>query len=596
MNGRGLRAHPLVGLGLAVVAALTACGGGSSGPPPPAASLQLALSPSPATIVAGNGATLTAQLTRGDDGNAVSLQVAGLPTGVTVQITQPGAGNSGSIVLTAAATAAAGAYTLEATAADSQTSATASLALTVAVAAQIGAASAGSSYQTFFSTNFPLLGQSTFFTHANGAGLLSGLAPQHLRIMLEQAASPETAPDTWNFSSLDAWMRTLQTFGDGSPELQLARAPGFLYDANGNLLDPTYQQFATYATQLLQYYNLGGFTDQGQTYASPIAAPITWWGIYNEPEINNLTASQYAQLYNVTAAAMLKLDPGIKLVALEGAAKAGDLGSYLSTFLAQASEPMSAIALHFYGGCALPADMDDEQVFANVAGGSTSFVTLLQTAQQALAQVPGDSALPIWITEDNVNADYEKQTTGLDACEQKPWVQDARTQDAFFAAWRPFVFSQMVKHGAGALYQYQFDDKVFSEVDETTAAPYLSYWVDEQLSQDMAVPAGETYTLLPATTSDGTVEVMAAERPDGSVAIMISDHAVAAPTDVDGAGLPRTVVLDLSALSGFRSGTLTTIDAATVGAQGPQPTLLTPAASMTVTLPGYGVAFLVLKP
>ncbi len=77
--------------------------------------------------------------------------------------------------------------------------------------------------------------------------------------------------------------------------------PSFMYDSSHNFLDPTYGQFATYAQNLVQYYNTGGFTDAGGTFhKSPSPYPITWWGIYNEPNYNNVSPAQYVQLYNAT--------------------------------------------------------------------------------------------------------------------------------------------------------------------------------------------------------------------------------------------------------------------------------------------------------
>ena len=77
---------------------------------------------------------------------------------------------------------------------------------------------------------------------------------------------------------------------------------------------------------------------------------------------------------------------------------------------------------------------------------------------------------------------------------------------------------------------------------------------------------------------------------------MVANHAVSTATDHNGPGSPRTVVADVSALGTFCSGSLLMIDANTDVVNGPSATSVTPAAQMTVTLNGYGVAFLTLKP
>ncbi len=88
------------------------------------------------------------------------------------------------------------------------------------------------------------------------------------------------------------------TAGDQKPEFQIATAPSFLYDMNHNFLDSTYTDFATYAGQVVDYYNKGGFTAPDGQHASPSVDTIKLWGIYNEPNINNLDPAQYTNLYN----------------------------------------------------------------------------------------------------------------------------------------------------------------------------------------------------------------------------------------------------------------------------------------------------------
>ena len=58
----------------------------------------------------------------------------------------------------------------------------------------------------------------------------------------------------------------------------------------------------------------------------------------------------------------------------------------------------------------------------------------------------------------------------------------------------------------------------------------------------------------------------------------------------------RTVVLDVSALGGFTSASQLNIGATADLTYGPQPSPITVAPKLTVTLAGYGVSFLLLKP
>jgi len=79
------------------------------------------------------------------------------------------------------------------------------------------------------------------------------------------------------------------------------------------------------------------------------------------------------------------------------------------------------------------------------------------------------------------------------------------------------------------------------------------------------------------------------------VVVMVANHAVHAAGDNNGAGDPRAVVLDISALGAFNSASLLAIDASSDATLGPAAASISPAPRMTLTLKGYGVAFLYLK-
>ena len=76
---------------------------------------------------------------------------------------------------------------------------------------------------------------------------------------------------------------------------------------------------------------------------------------------------------------------------------------------------------------------------------------------------------------------------------------------------------------------------------------------------------------------------------------MLANHSVQSTTDNNGPGAPHVIGLDLTALPTFQTGSLLTIDATTSVSQGPSAVTVTPSSQMTVTLNGYGVAFLTLK-
>ena len=158
------------------------------------------------------------------------------------------------------------------------------------------------------STSFqPAEWDDQFFTlNPSAPTTLGNLEPHHIRLQAVSEGVPQgaagTGLTTWDFATVDAITQPVLGVGDHSPEFQIAKAPPFMYtnnDSSDSFLDLTFQQFAGYMQNLVRYYDTGGFMANGQLYASPAypADPVTWWGIYNEPNINNnLTPEQYVTL------------------------------------------------------------------------------------------------------------------------------------------------------------------------------------------------------------------------------------------------------------------------------------------------------------
>jgi Glycosyl hydrolase catalytic core len=431
----------------------------------------------------------------------------------------------------------------------------------------------------------------------NATTSLTNLQPHHIRLQGISQGVPQgaagTASTAWDFTVLDAVTQAVLSVGDHSPEFQIAKAPPFMFvnnDSGNSFSDLSFQQFAGYATNLVQYYNTGGFTVNGRLFVSP-AYPndaITWWGIYNEPSINNnLNATEYTQMYNTLVPAMQSADPSLKFVALELCCSSE---SWVQTFAAglNPNVPVDVVATHYYSSC--NQRDTDQEVFATVPG----FAASIQTIYGYMAVNPSLATVPVWITENNVNADFDKGG-GISACNGTTFVTDKRGSSAFFAAWRPYVFSQVGQAGARALYHWDFDaDAQFGEVDFSTGQTQLSYWVDYWLAR--MFPSGSGQQSLGVTNSDDSdVEVLPVLNADGSVVIMISNHAVASQSDNNGPGLTAKVSVDVSSLGSFASANELMIDASTSPTVGPTSNSLSPQSPITVNFSGYGVAFLKLQ-
>src|SRR5581483_12138062 len=229
---------------------------------------------------------------------------------------------------------------------------------------------------------------------------LANLQPHHIRLQGISQGVPQGAAGTsstaWNFTVLDAITQPVLGVGDHSPEFQIAKAPPFMYvsnDSGNSFSDLTFQQFAGYAKNLVKYYDTGGFTDSAGTHVSPAypTRTVTWWGIYNEPSINNnLNATEYTDMYNAVVPAMQSVDSSLKFVALELCCSSE---SWVQTFAAglHSGVPVDAVATHYYSSCN-QKDTDSE-VFATVPG----FASSVQTIYGYLAANASLATVPVWI-------------------------------------------------------------------------------------------------------------------------------------------------------------------------------------------------------
>ncbi len=591
---------------------LVACGSGSGSSTNP----SLILSLSTSVVLApqdGTPATTNASVS---GASSVTLSVTGLPGGVTSQFTQPGSSGQGVVTLTASPAAPAGTYTVKVVANAGSSSVSQPLTLVVAVAVVVGSSTnttlgINGKLNEFMSTSFqPAEWDAAYFQNQPNSepAQLNSLGPQHIRLQAISEAipwkaysNPQLSTD-WDFTILDEVVQPVLSVTDHSPEFQIALTPSFFsLPSPLTASDPKLQMFVTYAQNLVSYYNSpAGFTWGGTTFKSPSSHPITWWGIYNEYNINGLTAADYVVLYNALVPAMLAVDPTIKISALELSDfdyETGDPRNNLPTFVAPANQggvnaQVNVASTHFYSSC--NQTDSDTQVISTIP----DFVSDVQYFRQEFASRPDLGNVAVWVTENNVNADYADGNGNSTCNPGQKFVTDQRGTSAFFAAWRPYVFSQLGKAGNQALYQWDYPaDAQFGEVDYDTSGKYLSYWVDYTLGQFFPVTSTTAPEILQLTaTETASVETLATKNSDGSFIVMVTNRAVQSPTDNNGPGAPRTVIIDVSALGNYSTVAQTTLQNGTDTVNGPQPMALSPAPKLSVTLNGYGTEFLHLVP
>jgi hypothetical protein len=570
------------------------CGGGTGSTSVAPTALSFSLSSATASVFPAEPATTVGFTVAGGVSNAAVLPtISGLPQGASQQLTTA-AGNSTSSIAFSAGTALPGTYPLTVTATDGTTTISHALSLVVGVTAVVSATANGS-FTEAMSTSFQLASynDALFPSYPQIPSLLNTLAPNHARMQVIDGDIPETADGTWDFTALDSTVQPILGTSDHSPEFQIAGAPAYLYQGlTTQFVNSAFLSgYSDYAAHLVQYYNTGGFTANGMHYQSASSSPIKYWGIFNEPNYSGVSPSEYVALYNATVPAMQAVDPTIKFVALElGGGYAQVDQDYVTPFVQGVTAHVDVMATHYYSTC--QQSDSDATVMATVPGFGTDakYIYSLMKANAALANVP------VWVLENNVNADYSNN--GKSMCNPNiDFVDDHRGSSAFFAAWRPYVFSRLGQAGVQALYHWDFAaDPQYGEYNTGTPAGQvqLSYWVDYWLGQ--LYPASAAASNLSLTNSDsGDVEVLAVKRSTGQVVVMVADHAVAGANDNNGAGAPRTVLLDVSALGTFTTAKQVTLDAATNTTTGPTQQTVTYTPQMQVALGGYGVTFLTLQ-
>jgi len=121
------------------------------------------------------------------------------------------------------------------------------------------------------------------------------------------------------------------------------------------------------AVDKLQYANGSTDTPMGRLRAEnghPEPYKVTWWGIGNEMygnwQLGHMPLAKYVQKHNAFAAAMRKVDPSIKLIAV------GSVGPWSTQMLKDCADHMDLISEHFYCGAQKDLVVHVRQIPGNV--------------------------------------------------------------------------------------------------------------------------------------------------------------------------------------------------------------------------------------
>ena len=184
---------------------------------------------------------------------------------------------------------------------------------------------------------------------------------------------PENGKTSWDFSLIDPMMEDFMNATAGhSVIINFSTIPQWMwktpepvaypsdpdqvdwhYEQGTELRDPSMKEVADYYARLVSWYTKGGFTDEyGKRHESGHHYNIQYWEILNEVDFeHHMTLEFYTHLYDAVAAAIHKVDPGIKFVAM-GLARPSDKPQFFEYFLNhqnhQPGIPLDMISYHFY--------------------------------------------------------------------------------------------------------------------------------------------------------------------------------------------------------------------------------------------------------
>jgi len=195
-------------------------------------------------------------------------------------------------------------------------------------------------------------------------------------------------PVILNFSTIPQWM-----FKTDKPVSYPADPdqPVWNYTQGTELRDPSLKELADYYARLVSWYTQGGFVDElGVKHVSGHHFKIDYWEIFNEIEgEHDTTPEQYTARYDAIAAAIHKVAPHMKFVALALMSPTHD-AHYFEYFLNPKNHkpgiPLDMISYHFYAVPQPDETMDiQERTYFAAADGFLSSVGFIESIRQRLS-------------------------------------------------------------------------------------------------------------------------------------------------------------------------------------------------------------------
>ena len=152
-----------------------------------------------------------------------------------------------------------------------------------------------------------------------------------------------------NFSTIPAWMwKTPKPVAYPQDPDEVS----WDYTQGSELRDPSCKEVADYYARLVSWYVNGGFTDEyGKRYESGHHFKIDYWEVLNEIDFEHkMSPRLYGSIYDAVVAAIHKVSPETKFVALALADPSGDPAMFeyfLNPRNHKRGTPLDMISYHF---------------------------------------------------------------------------------------------------------------------------------------------------------------------------------------------------------------------------------------------------------
>ncbi len=382
------------------------------------------------------------------------------------------------------------------------------------------------------------------------------------RQAVAELAEPANGTTSWDFSHIDPTLDDFMKATDGhSVILNFSTIPAWMwktdkpvtypddpnqvfwtYTQGTELRDPSMKEASEYFARLLAWYTKGGFTDElGKRHESGHHYRIAYWEVLNEIEFeHHWSPEMYTRFYDSVTAAMRKVDPNIKFMALALAQPSvGKAPEMVEYFLNPANHkpgtPMDFITYHFYAHPTPEQTIEDWQyTFFDEAEGflaTTRYVETIRKRYQPALKTDLNE-LGVILSED----EKEIRNPGYVAKpEPAGYWNLAGSMYAYIYMQAALMNIDVLGESQLVGYRSQFPS--VSMINYETAQPNPRYWVLKLLKDNFG--PGDKLVETASQSPDYAVQAFATGK--GKKLLVLNkrnrEEIVTLPADVDGAAV-----------------------------------------------------------